>query len=219
MVTSKIPQVLPPGTTHFCPAFGRYPNRAMKLKGCDEWAYWTGFDWHDGCRPPPSVRREMIDVRPKVTGPSIAELIEQGYLSSLPFKCTAAPVTPVWKGPEDGLPPVGLGVEVEALLPNHERPQWVVGRVAAHDTPVYMPVKVALVELVDPRAGHGLQYIFGEVENFRPIRTAEQLAAEQRKQQIEKMAAVISQGFREGKKLADVLYDAGARMPDAGAKP
>lgn len=101
MVTSKIPQVLPPGTTHFCPAFGRYPNRAMKLKGCDEWAYWTGFDWFDGCRPPPSVRREMIDVRPKVTGPSIAELIEQGYLAAIPFKCTAAPVTSAWNGPED----------------------------------------------------------------------------------------------------------------------
>lgn len=48
---------------------------------------------------------------------------------------------------------------------------------------------------------------------FRPIRTAEQLAAEEREQQIEMLAAVISQGFREGKKLADVLYDAGARMP------
>lgn len=167
MVNSKVPQVLPPGTTHFCPAFGRYPNRAMKLKGCDEWAYWTGFDWFDGCRPPPSVRREMIDVRPKVTGPSIAELIEQGYLATLPFKCKVAPVTAVWNGPEDGLPPVGL--EVERRFPCVAGSSWLPGTVIAKGAK-----KVFFRDAVGDEWAHCIE----DVE-FRPARTAEQLAAEE----------------------------------------
>lgn len=186
MVTSKIPQVIPPGTTHFCPAFGRYPTRAMKLKGCDEWAYWTGFDWFDGCRPPPSVRREMIDVRPKVTGPSLAELIEQEYLAAIPFKCTAAPVAPfTWNGPEDGLPPVGLEVEV---LWSSIKGDYVTGKILAHDEG-----RAVFRFTSGNRKGEyqsdGVFFSTGvdKLPTFRPIRTAEQLAAEKREADAQAM--------------------------------
>lgn len=179
MDDSKVPQVLPEGTTHFCPSFGRYPTRAFKLKGHDQWAYWTGFDWHDlGCSPVPSIRRQMIDVRPLPTGPSIAELIEQRYLKPLPFKCTAAPVVPSpWNGPEDGLPPVGLEVEVlwssacgayvKALVVGHDREQAVFRFTSGEREGEY-------------RAERCTTYNGGALTNFRPIRTPEQLAAEER---------------------------------------
>ena len=183
MVTSKIPQVLPAGTTHFCPAFGRYPNRAFKLKPCDEWAYWTGFDWQDlRYRPVPSVCREMIDVRPKVTGPSIAELIEQGYLAAVPFKCTAAPVAPfTWNGPEDGLPPVGI--EVEAWFADNVGPD-----------PVWVPFEVLYLSdhsIVFKTAAGEHQYSLPRFKargvKLRPIRTADQLAAEKREADAQAM--------------------------------
>lgn len=113
-----------------------------------------------------------------------------------------------WAG--EGLPPVGQSVEVEVRIPKNSSPVWMVGRVAAHDTPVYMPCMVAIVELVDPRAGPGLTYIFGEPENFRPIRTSEQIAAEERLRAVKELAKDIDV-TSSWEQMAEQLYDAGYR--------
>lgn len=87
---TQIPDNLPAGTTHFCPAFGRHPERALRLEPCDKWSYWTGFSWFDLLHaPPPSVRREAIDLRRPRAG--------QAYAT--------------WN--DEGLPPVGLEVEIK----------------------------------------------------------------------------------------------------------
>lgn len=115
------------------------------------------------------------------------------------------PIAPTWNGPEDGLPPVGIECEYGSDSGGRQKI-----KVLAH-------TRVGGLAAVG-QAGDMGQICMGAAQYWRPIRTAEQLAAEEREQQIEKMAAVISQGFRECKKLADVLYDAGARMPGEGSK-
>jgi len=191
MINSQVPKVLPEGTTHFCPAFGRYPNRAFKLNSGDQWSYWTGFNWHQPRQsPPPSIRREMIDVRPKRTGPSTAELIEQGYLAPLPFKCTAAPV---WNGPEDGLPPVGLEVEV---LWSCIKGEYVTCKIMAHDEG-HAVYRFTTGERKGEYQADKLYFFNANpaLSTFRPIRTAEQLAAEAREKWAEELFDRLYPGF------------------------
>lgn len=173
-----LPSNLPDGTTHFCPSFGRYPTRAFKLKGGDEWAYWTGFDWHDlRMEPVPSIRRAMIDVRPKRTGPSNARRIEQGYLSPLPFKCTAAPVTPVWNGPEDGLPPVGTVCELR-LKVAHTWSIW------CRATVLFCKDNALVFQWAAEEVAHPVTL---DQVQLRAVKTAEQLAAEERERVADEM--------------------------------
>lgn len=117
-----------------------------------------------------------------------------------------------WNGPEDGLPPVGLEV-----LTDHS------GRTFKVKILAYAPKNGKTAVMVEEtEAGDNKGCLFAWMAhmcNFRPIRTAKQLAAEERERQIQRMAVVIYQGFQTGEKLADKLYDAGARMPGEGSKP
>lgn len=189
---TQIPDNLPAGTTHFCPAFGRYPDRAMQLRRGDNWAYWTGFSWFEvQCGPPPSVRREMIDVR------------EQAQ----------------WNG--EGLPPVGLEVEVFSIAKPHHSYEAHVGqrvRIVAHDIlgegdDEGTPVAVYAFNLSTGTGYHAL--IAG---HFRPIRTAEQIAAEEREWHRAKYVGELNKLWDADTKRSEFIESVYALIVEAGAK-
>ncbi|HCF4509468.1 TPA: hypothetical protein NIF35_003476 [Pseudomonas aeruginosa] len=77
--------------------------------------------------------------------------------------------------------------------------------------------------------GHGDEYIFvreddgreillsiGDGREFRPIRTPEQIAAEERSKECDRIFAILSSVEREGNRsdMAEALYDAGYRRQE-----
>lgn len=156
--------------------------------------------------------------------PTIADLINEGYLPPLagdkvwqrimnsadlsPEVLTAA----VWNG--EGLPPVGCECE---YMWNYrkEGSEYVPVKVLAHDESLVI-VRVAggkskgeLRESLGGNCGPGKGQPI-----FRPLRTAEQLAAEAREKAIDEMAEATEVGFPSRILLGD-LYDAGYRKSDA----
>lgn len=101
-----------------------------------------------------------------------------------------------WDG--QGLPPVG--VEFERRFVEKEGSSWAWGKVIAHGS--------RRVFYVD-RTGEEWSHAPADME-FRPIRTAEQIAADERKAAIKEMIGHIG-GSRRCE--AEVLYDAGYRKP------
>lgn len=109
----------------------------------------------------------------------------------LNFPCTRVPVEPAqWDG--EGLPPVGVDCEVLRLG------QWIKCRIFAH------------------RYGRALFDFEGgwgdcdELARFRPIKTAEQLAAEQREAAVRLIAVKVNVVLP----VAERIYDAGLRFPE-----
>lgn len=114
-----------------------------------------------------------------------------------------------WNGPEDGLPPVGTVCEVKNERHGRTDKKWIVCEIA------YISEHYAILKS-DELIGQKEAVVVPSDCLFRPIRTAEQLAAEEREQQIEKMLATINYAPWEAahyKLFAQRLYDAGARMP------
>jgi hypothetical protein len=113
-----------------------------------------------------------------------------------------------WTGA--GLPPVGTACE-RAWSGEEESYQRV--KVLAHDG------DLAIFRWVDgPRAGElqdDRQDIIQDIPIFRPIRTPEQIAAEERAQAIEKMWSIYWQPHATSAKQAlGLLWDAGLRFAD-----
>lgn len=126
--------------------------------------------------------------------------------AGLNFPCTRVPVEPAqWDG--EGLPPVG--VDCEALRLG----QWIKCRIFAH------------------RYGRALFDFEGgwgdcdELARFRPIKTAEQLAAEQREAEIERLEAVFIRfctaryaasptGGYTHRMVAEAFHSEGVRFPE-----
>lgn len=116
---------------------------------------------------------------------------------------TQVTAAPTWNG--DGLPPVGL--EVEAWYSMDTLPGWKPFKLKylSEESVVFegMGETYASRETFD---GYGLK--------FRPIRTAEQIAAEEREKAIEEMSeiarAAVADNPRGGVGAA-ALYDAGYR--------
>lgn len=109
------------------------------------------------------------------------------------------PTTPSWSG--EGLPPVGVGIEVL-----HELYGWIGARVVGQDG------EAAIVRTNDGYAG-----VFPH--QMRPIRTPEQIAADEREKGI---AALLAAAGVTGSAFADdpeaiewaaALYVAGYRKP------
>lgn len=82
---------------------------------------------------------------------------------------------PTWNGPEDGLPPVGLEVEV---LWSSINEQYVTALILAHDEGRAVFRFTSGQRKGEYQAERISTYNAGALSNFRPIRTAEQLAAE-----------------------------------------
>lgn len=104
------------------------------------------------------------------------------------------PTTPSWSG--EGLPPVGVDIEVL-----HELYGWIGARVVGQDG------EAAIVRTNDGYAG-----VFRH--QFRPIRTPEQIAADDREAAIDEMlAATPAPGSDISLRVCEKLYDAGYRKP------
>lgn len=119
-----------------------------------------------------------------------------------------------WNG--DGLPPVGL--EVEVLWSSISK-SYVTGLILAHDEG-----RAVFRFTSGERKGEyqaDKSHFSSEplLPNFRPIRTAEQIAAEEREKGVEEMlnhSPVGRSAF--AKDFCETLYNAGARMPGEGSK-
>jgi len=100
-----------------------------------------------------------------------------------------------WSG--DGLPPVGTYIEWLSAQYG-----WLGGRVVGHD---------GMVAVVSHNDG----YTGCHAHEIRPIRTPEQIAAEEREKAVDAMVKVWSRTIgrfaNEERGLAEVLYDAGYR--------
>lgn len=105
-----------------------------------------------------------------------------------------------WDG--QGLPPVGLMVEWKAGL-DHDWQRVTVLAYANGD---------AWFQPED-----GPSFIVGNPANFRRIRTPEQIAAEERSKECDRIFAILSSVEREGNRsdMAEALYDAGYRRQES----
>lgn len=106
---------------------------------------------------------------------------------------------PAWVGV--GLPPVGLEVEF------FEDGQWVPVRV------MYMSEHTVLLKHLHDETGDPEGAYTPHDAQFRPVRTAEQLAAKVRSNACDEIYEVLCSAAREGNRsdMAEALYDAGYR--------
>jgi hypothetical protein len=105
----------------------------------------------------------------------------------------------VWAG--DGLPPVGTYIEWFSAQYG-----WLGGRVVGHD---------GMVTVVSHNDG----YTGCHAHAVRPIRTPEQIAAEEREKEVNRMVAtaqMLDKGW--ARKVCESLYDAGYRKTEGGAE-
>lgn len=106
-----------------------------------------------------------------------------------------------WNGPEDGLPPVGMTVERKVGYDG-----WQVTTICGHS-----PDGKSFAAFYDNE-------LAGWSSVFRPIRTAEQLAAEEREEAIREMNRVARSGTKPYLASTgmgggcEALYDAGYRL-------
>lgn len=109
----------------------------------------------------------------------------------------APPTLPTWNG--EGLPPVGAVCELQDATEV---------RILAHTKRAGAPV--AVYQCTDSESIEAYTASF-----FRPIRTPEQIAAEEREKAIEEIASLIGRGtFSQD---AAAIYDAGYRKVEGGA--
>lgn len=110
------------------------------------------------------------------------------------------PSTPPWSG--EGLPPVGI--EIEAMLPALGSARfWQIAKVVHGPLPE-SPGEILVFSLENTKPSW--------VDQFRPIRTPEQIAAEERESELNRMVATVSmldKGW--ARKVCAGLYDAGYR--------
>lgn len=115
-----------------------------------------------------------------------------------------------WDG--KGLPPVGVECECCYTSPS----EYYRVKIIAHDD------EKAVFRWIDGpmqfKLGDGDHYTLGAFTNphptFRPIRTPEQIAAEEREKAIAAMQRIVSSGDPHyGRKVCEALYDAGCRLP------
>jgi hypothetical protein len=109
-----------------------------------------------------------------------------------------------WNG--EGLPPAGLVCEV--LNTELSNPEW------ERATILYVGKHRVMYDSTSCNERVG----FIEDLKFRPIRTPEQIAAEERESEVKEMQAVVQSAEFGYMKGLYALYDAGCRMPGKGAK-
>lgn len=131
----------------------------------------------------------------------------------LNFPCTRVPVEPAqWDG--EGLPPVGVDCEVLWSTTTRE---YVTCRVVGHDewSAVYR------LTSGERKGGYesGRDEVYpiqgdpdGALPNFRPIKTAEQLAAEQREAEVGRIRNVINDALSVAGDPAVALHNLGVRV-------
>jgi hypothetical protein len=135
------------------------------------------------------------------SAPTIAGLIDAGYLEA----------PEAWDG--KGLPPIGAEC---AFLWDYQRqcPSYAPVRVLAHDG------GAAIVRVIGGENKGALrENLGGDCGGhpiFRPIRTAEQIAAEMGVGEIYATLCRVAERGGDHLSMAQALYEAGARMPGEG---
>jgi len=111
-------------------------------------------------------------------------------------KCIERPTTPSWSG--EGLPPVGVVCEMhhESWQPNN----W-----------PKVTVRYASAEYFITTDDAGEQHWHAHSVKFRPIRTPEQVAADEREAAIKEIEELIA-GYSY-RNCAEILHDKGYRKP------
>lgn len=112
------------------------------------------------------------------------------------------PTTPSWSG--EGLPPVGVVCEVKL------QEEWSLCEIIAH-----FQQPQAMVAAFTVAQFHGGKKLDSKIaECFRPIRTPEQIAVDEREAAIDEMlAATPAPGSDISLRVCEKLYDAGYRKP------
>ena len=115
--------------------------------------------------------------------------------------CIQRPTAPSWSG--EGLPPVGVVCDVKQMARGAER-EWFKAKVLFSS-----PYTVVLDDYQDGEfVSHPCTL------QFRPIRTPEQIAADEREAAIDAMlAATPAPGSDISLRVCEQLYDAGYRKP------
>lgn len=117
-----------------------------------------------------------------------------------PWELTPIPPSPVWSG--EGLPPVGA--RIEWFSPIYA---WLGGRVVGHDGTVTVVV-------------HNDGYTGCHPHEIRPVRTPEQIAAEEREKTVDALCyeIIMHYGYPKNaeayRALATKLHDAGYRKTE-----
>lgn len=170
---------------------------------------------------------EVYAIEPEPTGPTITDLIGQGYLAvptmTLEWESAGVkhkvfstgnpqhqqiPKAAQWDG--EGLPPVG--VDCEVLWSSTTR-KYVTCRVVGHDESSAVFRYTSGERKGEYQCDSARTYGNPALPCFRPIKTAEQLAAEQREAEITRFAEDITAGrsplgsFEHSKVVATWLYD------------
>ena len=113
--------------------------------------------------------------------------------------------SPAWSG--EGLPPVGVVCEVRQKTPYESSFEWEECRIAMINTGADGLPQVCTI---DKRGDFAIYYPATDIVEFRPIRTPEQIAADEREAAVNGMLCYDALGgSRRG--LAEALYDAGFR--------
>jgi len=185
----------PEGATHYLPI-----NKKMKWDACwyrvDEEGQWFGWNASSflGGQGSWVLDRDEVDVFP-------------AYLVERPQP---------WTG--DGLPPVGLTVRIpdemaggNAFLAQFEGLNV---EIVGHATS-QMGNPLAVFQYEDRKGDYRYHAMCGDNGNFEPIRTPEQIAADQRAKAVEKMWSIYWQPHATSAKQAlGLLWDAGLRFAD-----
>ena len=124
------------------------------------------------------------------------------YWDDRKHNCIQRPTTPSWSG--EGLPPVGVVCEVKL------QEEWRLCEIIAH-----FQQPQAIVAAFTVAQFHGGKKLDSKIaECFRPIRTPEQIAADEREAAIDEMlAATPAPGSDISLRVCEKLYDAGYRKP------
>ena len=176
--------------------WSKAPEGATHYSCDDRHAPWLKVEapdrafWWDGQRWEPVIGFRM---------PLPAEYVPIHAAGPVPIPAPDDLQAPPWNG--EGLPPVGT--VCEALISGG----WYRGTVIGHCVPPR--------ESFAAFQGDGLSdLIFGSSEYFRPIRTPEQIAAEERERAISEMLRIYTDGAAGHSGGIAALYDAGYRRQE-----
>ncbi|BCP56265.1 hypothetical protein K32_48820 [Kaistia sp. 32K] len=165
--------------------------------------YCNGWLW-----PWLRLRDGVLQFHHFTAGWTILLLLEGESLADIISRTVERPTTPAaWNG--EGLPPVGTACEY------HMGNKWRRVVIAAH---VKQPAgKAAVFEFIDGNDWSSSP----SPTRFRPIRTPEQIAAEEREDAIRKITHLLGEktGTADSNRSrAEVLHDAGYRLVEGGAQ-
>lgn len=128
----------------------------------------------------------------------------------IPRPAESSPAAPTWDG--QGLPPVGIEAEI---IWDSTDVAYYRAKILAHDED-----RVVFRWCEGESKGQYGSYAvlnFGILPTFRPIRTPEQIAAEERSKECDRIFFILSNVKREGNRsdMAEALYDAGYRRQES----